>query len=202
MIALRQYTRSDIRKIVKRIVKRYNTKDHYKLCEYLDVNIWYYDMPPSFLGCQIKIFKTSNVTLNLKKDSFTNNFTLCHELGHHILRHDVNVNGMLNTFEKRYIADGIEFEANCFVVELLGCNTEFNTENEYLSACGSPLWARRYVDWKYVKGSRNINKISVFPLVVWRKHADFLLIICCDIINAHLFHLPILTCRYSPGTNL
>lgn len=159
MIALRQYTRSDIRKIVKRIVKRYNTNNPFEICKILGVYVRYYDMPTSFLGCQIKIYKTSNITLNLKNDSFINQYTLCHELGHHVLRHDINVNGMLNTFEKRYIADGIEFEANCFMVELLGCvtNVDFCTEDEYLTACGIPFWARKYVDWEYVKGSRNYN---------------------------------------------
>lgn len=159
MIALRKYTRKDIRKIARKIYKRYNTTNPFELCDILGVYIDYYDMPTSFLGYQVKIYKTSNVTLNLKNDSFINQYTLCHELGHHVLRHEVNVNGLLSTFSKRYIADGIEFEANCFMVELLGCNSdvEFNTEDEYLTACGIPFWARKYVDWEYVKGSRNFT---------------------------------------------
>lgn len=85
MIALRKYTRKDIRKIANEIYKRYKTTNPFELCDILGVYIDYYDMPTSFLGYQLKIYKTSNVTLNLKNDSFINQYTLCHELGHRMI---------------------------------------------------------------------------------------------------------------------
>lgn len=118
MIALRKYTRKEIRKIANKIYKRYKTANPFELCDILGVYIDYYDMPTSFLGYQLKIYKTSNVTLNLKNDSFINQYTLCHELGHHVLRHDINVNGMLKSVSAKtssYLSSSIDFKTYTFI---------------------------------------------------------------------------------------
>ena len=115
MICLRNHTRNDIRKAVRNIVKKYDTANPYELCKQMDIPLFFKEIESFVLGFQMSVRRIPTITLNLKNDEYTNNYTLCHELGHHVLGHKVNINDMSNIFSKKYIAEGVEYEANCFI---------------------------------------------------------------------------------------
>lgn len=116
------------------------------------------------MGFRSVVKRAPMILLNLR-NSETENYIVCmHELGHHNCSHSNNAD-KLTKKNMRFIAQGDEYEANCFMVELLlhGANlAEYPNKQALLDDCGIPSWAERYVDWDYLEETANFNSINSY----------------------------------------
>ena len=105
-----------IKDTVKKIIKKYKTKDPYELCEFLNIKIFYEELG-TINGYYQSCPKNKLIHLNKNLDKNFSNFVLAHELGHALLHSKLNVLFLeTNTFN---LKNRFEFEANTFAAELL-----------------------------------------------------------------------------------
>lgn len=107
----------EIKKIVTKLIKRYNTRNPFSLAD--NLNIIVFDVPLGELhGCYMYLKRHRVIFINSDIENATiKNVVLAHELGHALLHTKVNCcfmqkNTLLNT--NKY-----EIEANRFAAELL-----------------------------------------------------------------------------------
>lgn len=101
------------------LVRKYNTRDPYKLCDELGVRIRLKD-----LGTDIKAYyfyqsRIRNIVLNNRVSESVRRILVAHELGHDRLHREI---AMLKGFQEIELFDATlptEYEANIFAAELL-----------------------------------------------------------------------------------
>lgn len=153
-----------IRKKVKLLVKKYDTTDPYELCARLGISIYHKDLGKNIMGMRTLLNRVPIFLLSDRNSENENAITCRHELGHHICGHKSNAD-KLTKDNMRFIAQGNEFEANFFMVELLLYNinlADFPTKQALLDRCGIPMWAERYVDWEYLKENTDFNSFNSY----------------------------------------
>lgn len=144
--------RKQIRKKVNRIIKKFDTTDPYQLCECLGIDLYWDDLGKNIMGLRTKIKRIPGIVLNIRNTDTENIDTCLHELGHHICNHNTNVEA-LNRTNRRFVSYGVEYEANCCMVEIMLYNAEikeYETKQQVIEAYGIPKWAEDYVDWDYL----------------------------------------------------
>lgn len=143
-----------IRKDAQSLVNRFHTNDPIKLCKYLGIPIFYRNLGDEFLGFRSLAYGVSSIVLNSRYDDLTQRIACGHELGHDQCGHDDNT-GFLLQSELHTRVYGTEYEANCFMVELMLATSDLDefadTQEGVLRSVSIPTWAADYVDWKYVK---------------------------------------------------
>jgi len=143
-----------IRKTAWSLVKKFNTNDPIKLCKYLDIPVYYHELGDNILGFRTNLYGVSSIVLNSASDSQTQRITCGHELGHDRCNHDDNTDFLQRSslYTRVY---GTEYEANCFMVELMLARNDIDesvdTQEGILRSVSIPTWAANYVDWPYVK---------------------------------------------------
>lgn len=146
--------RTLIRKAAQSLVKKFRTNDPIKLCKYLSIPIYYHDLGNDIMGFRTCLYGVSSIVLNSKSDAQTQRITCGHELGHDRCNHDDNTDFLKQSvlYTRVY---GTEYEANCFMVELMLSTGELDesacTQEGILRSVSIPTWAADYVDWPYVK---------------------------------------------------
>lgn len=156
--------RTTIRKRVDDLVKKYGTTNPFELSEHLGINLAYDDLREGLLGYRTVMYRIPCIVLSSNNDETENTEVCGHELGHHICCHDTNVE-QLKRDNLRFISYGVEYEANCFMVELLlhGVNiAEYPTKQILLDSCGVPDWAERYIDWEYLKSTADFDSFDSY----------------------------------------
>ena len=108
----------NIKRRVANLCKKYGTKDPYKLCKMLKINVLYVDLG-NVKGVYKKVLTNKFIVLNEKMDAFCQKVVLTHELGHAILHNSQNIQTLkdYNLFPETN--SKIELEANIFTAELL-----------------------------------------------------------------------------------
>lgn len=61
----------------------------------MNIPLFFEEIESFVLGFQMSVRRIPTITLNVKNDEYTINYTLCHELGHHVLGHKVNIRGRI-----------------------------------------------------------------------------------------------------------
>ena len=118
--------KSNIKKIVSNLIKKYNTNDPYILANYLDIEVIEHDLASAY-GMYKLVKRNKFIFLNNKWDDDTKRFVLCHELGHAILhRTSPGFYFKNHTLMKTSI---YEKEANTFASELIISDSDLK---EYL----------------------------------------------------------------------
>lgn len=117
--------KKNIKLKVENLIKKYNTKNPYRLCEKLKITIRLENMS-EIKGFYNKILKNKYIIINENLDEYSQKIVLCHELGHAVLHNSKKVNFMKKNFF-RY-TDELEEEANEFAVYLLLEQYECYTE--------------------------------------------------------------------------
>ncbi len=147
------------REKVNKIIKNANSNNPYKLCDFLRIHVDYADLGKDVLGLRTVNFRIPTIILSTRNSDQENYVTLAHELGHHICKHDTNTE-YLKRHNLNYKTYGVEYEANKVMIDILTYNTniaEFHTQKDYLNYYSIPNWAKRYVDWNYLKENANFN---------------------------------------------
>lgn len=151
-----------IRDKVAKLVKKFDTTDPVKLCMCLDIQCEFHDLGKDTMGFRTEICRISYIALNSRNSNEDNFITICHELGHHVCGHSTNTE-FLKHSNLIYVRQGVEYEANTFMVELLtyGVNAaEYMSEEQLLRDCNVPKWAERYVDWDYIRSKAHFSSFD------------------------------------------
>lgn len=103
---------------VKNLEKKYGTRDPYKLCKRLKINIVYMDLG-EIKGIYKKVVTNKFIVINENLDKFCQKVVLAHELGHAILHHSKEIQALKDYDLFPRFSNQIEVEANTFAAELL-----------------------------------------------------------------------------------
>ena len=108
----------NIKKRVKNLIKKYGTSNPYKLCKYLNIEIFHMDLG-NVKGIYKKTLTNKFIIINENLTKFSQTIVLVHELGHAIL-HDSREMQALKDYDlfPKYTTK-IEIEANIFTSELM-----------------------------------------------------------------------------------
>ena len=112
---------------VKNLEKKYGTRDPYKLCKRLKINIIYMDLG-EIKGIYKKVVTNKFIVINENLDEFCQKVVLAHELGHAILHHSKEIQALKDYDLFPRYTNQIEIEANTFAAELLIDDTFENDE--------------------------------------------------------------------------
>ena len=112
---------------VKNLEKKYGTRDPYKLCKRLKINIIYMDLG-EIKGIYKKVVTNKFIVINENLDKFCQKVVLAHELGHAILHHSKEIQALKDYDLFPRYTNKIEVEANTFAAELLIDNIFDNDE--------------------------------------------------------------------------
>ena len=108
----------DIRKRVVNLEKKYGTRNPYKLCKIMKINILYMDLG-NIKGIYKKVITNKFIVINENLDKFCQKVVLSHELGHAILHHSKEIQALKDYDLFPQFSNQIEVEANTFAAELL-----------------------------------------------------------------------------------
>lgn len=109
---------------VKNLMKKYGTKNPYKLCKLLKIHVRYMDLG-NVEGVYKKIVTNKFIIINEALSEFMQLIVLCHELGHAILHDTKEIQSFKDYDLFPCVSNQIEIEANTFAAELL-----FDDNNE------------------------------------------------------------------------
>lgn len=107
---------SDIKKLVKSLVRRFSTNDPFRLCESLNIVTTYKDLG-NVRGMYQLDLRRKIIHININLSTCVQRQVCAHELGHAVLHKKINT-VFLDTYT--YLSTNkIETEANIFAAELL-----------------------------------------------------------------------------------
>ena len=101
---------------VNYVIKKYGTRDPFRIAKEKGIMIMYEDLG-SIQGYYTQRFRTKQIHINRNIPHHLQEFTAAHELGHAILHPNESTPFLKNcTFQ---VVDKLELEANRFAIELL-----------------------------------------------------------------------------------
>lgn len=107
---------NQIKVLVNDLIKKYDTRNPYQLCDYLDIIIQIGDLG-DLSGCHLKICDKKFIYLNDRiEDEKMREAVVAHELAHCIL-HDGYY--YFFSYGKQFYSNRVEIEAHTFAAELL-----------------------------------------------------------------------------------
>lgn len=108
----------DIKRRVENLVNKYGTRNPYKLCKRMKINILYMDLG-NIKGIYKKVVTNKFIAINENLDEFCQKVVLAHELGHAILHHSKEIQTLKDYDLFPSFSNQLEVEANIFAAELL-----------------------------------------------------------------------------------
>lgn len=138
--------KKNIKLRVKNLIEKYNTRNPYKLCEKLKIDIKFRDLG-KIRGYFKKVLRNKYIVINERLDEYSQKVVLCHELGHAVLHSSKEVLLMKESFY-RYIPE-LENEANEFAAQLLLRQYEVISD-ELIESCDLGLQILEDIK-KYIK---------------------------------------------------
>ena len=118
----------DIKKLVSYYVKKFNTRNPFKLAEHLNVQVQIGDLG-SRAGCYMFLKNHKCIFLNENLSEIEMNLVMAHELGHAILHRKENCYFIRN--HTLMLTSKNEIEANVFAAELLISDDIIEEYREY-----------------------------------------------------------------------
>lgn len=116
-----------IERIAANLAQKYGTASPFELCDYLDIDVIYQELPQCVRGFFIKILKSFVVVINNTVDEDEARVVCAHELGHIILHSETNsisLNSRTHLCTSKY-----EHEADLFAVNFLLQNETFSLDS-------------------------------------------------------------------------
>jgi len=104
---------------VRRLVKRYNETDPFRLCEHLGILVLFEEFSNNLKGYFFHQSRIKIIVINSALPEDLQRIICAHELGHAILHKELAAKNTLNDFALFDTIAKPEFEANLFAAELL-----------------------------------------------------------------------------------
>ncbi len=112
------HSREYIQNVAGRLIKKYDTRDPFLICEAIGVEVFYADL--GSLKGMYKYFKRNRfAVINENLGPYTKSLVCAHELGHDILHQDLARKVCLQEFMLYDMKNRPEYEANLFASEIL-----------------------------------------------------------------------------------
>lgn len=108
-----------IAETVEKLVKKYNTRDPYELCQLLGIKVHFLDMNKKLKGFFFYQSRQKNIVIDNNVNTVLERILIAHELGHAVLHTKI---AMMKGFQEMEMFDSSskeEDEANFFAAELL-----------------------------------------------------------------------------------
>ena len=120
----------DIKRRVKNLVKKYNTRNPYELADYLKIEIRLTSLPLHIHGFHDHVLRRKFIVINSELEPYKQRQTCAHELGHALLHKGWGYYFMI---EHTFFSPGrFEREANEFAWQLLfdeeACRVEYDND--------------------------------------------------------------------------
>ena len=112
-------TLKNVIETVDKLVKKYDTRDTYELCQLLGIKIHFYDLQKKLKGFFFYQSRQKNIVIDNNVNKVLERILVAHELGHAVLHTKV---AMMKGFHEMEVLDSgskEEDEANFFAAELL-----------------------------------------------------------------------------------
>lgn len=135
----------DIKKLVRRIIKKCGTNNPFEICACLGIKVIFKNLN-NVRGLYQFVYRKKIICINFNLNSADQRQVCAHELGHAILHKNVNT-----VFWDRctyFVTDKVEIEANIFAAELLIDDDELR---EYGNSCRNNVAAIFGVQEKLVE---------------------------------------------------
>ncbi len=103
----------------QKLIKKYDTRDPYELCDLLNIKVHYYDMEKKLKGFFFYHSRQKNIVIDSNVNGILGRILVAHELGHAILHTSI---AMQKGFQDMEVLDDSSYEedeANFFAAELL-----------------------------------------------------------------------------------
>lgn len=110
--------REYIQNVANKLIKKFDTRDPFQLCQAIGVEVFYADLG-SLKGMYKYLKKNRFAVINENLDSFTKTLVCAHELGHDILHQNLARKVCLQEFILYDMKSRPEYEANLFASEIL-----------------------------------------------------------------------------------
>jgi len=143
-----------ISEVVDDLVRKYDTRDPYRICKELDVKIRLKDLGKNIKAYYLYQSRVRSIVVNNRISEPMRRILVAHELGHDRLHKEI---AMLKGFRETVffsITQPIEYEANLFAAELLIDDDELTELIDYDEKCFFGIARELYVpaallDFKY-----------------------------------------------------
>ena len=110
--------REYIQTVANKLIKKFDTRDPFQLCQAIGVEVFYADLG-SLKGMYKYLKKNRFAVINENLDPFTKTLVCAHELGHDILHQNLARKVCLQEFILYDMKSRPEYEANLFASEIL-----------------------------------------------------------------------------------
>lgn len=110
--------REYIQNVANNLIKKFDTRDPFQLCQAIGVEVFYADLG-SLKGMYKYLKKNRFAVINENLDPFTKTLVCAHELGHDILHQNLARKVCLQEFILYDMKSRPEYEANLFATEIL-----------------------------------------------------------------------------------
>ena len=110
--------REYIQNVANKLIKKFDTRDPFQLCQAIGVEVFYADLG-SLKGMYKYLKKNRFAVINENLDPFTKTLVCAHELGHDILHQNLARKVCLQEFILYDMKSRPEYEANLFASEIL-----------------------------------------------------------------------------------
>ena len=110
--------REYIQNVANKLIKKFDTRDPFQLCQAIGVEVFYADLG-SLKGMYKYLKKNRFAVINENLDPFTKTLVCAHELGHDILHQNLARMVCLQEFILYDMKSRPEYEANLFASEIL-----------------------------------------------------------------------------------
>ena len=107
-----------IQNVANMLIKKFDTRDPFQLCQAIGVEVFYADLG-SLKGMYKYLKKNRFAVINENLDPFTKTLVCAHELGHDILHQNLARKVCLQEFILYDMKSRPEYEANLFASEIL-----------------------------------------------------------------------------------
>ena len=110
--------REYIQNVANKLIKKFDTRDPFQLCQAIGVEVFYADLG-NLKGMYKYLKKNRFAVINENLDPFTKTLVCAHELGHDILHQNLARKVCLQEFILYDMKSRPEYEANLFASEIL-----------------------------------------------------------------------------------
>jgi len=107
-----------IRDLAEELIDRYGTRNPFKLCKELDIDVVYDDIG-SLKGLYTIIMDCKFILINANLNKYMKKIVCAHELGHEFLHHEFAQDKIIKEFMIYDMKSRPEYEANIFACHIL-----------------------------------------------------------------------------------